>query len=86
MTNEIDEWMNGGQLQQCEGDRLTPENQTAGVKAPEARQRGKQPTPPSANIEEEGMREDGQEGERVNLVSIRERERERERAERSVEV
>lgn len=24
MEGEIDEWMSGGQLQQCEGDRLTP--------------------------------------------------------------
>ncbi|CAK6979418.1 Hypothetical predicted protein [Scomber scombrus] len=54
---EEDEWMTGGQLQQCEGDRSTPrESDRRGEKAPEERQRGKNnKLQPSANIEEEEM-------------------------------
>lgn len=67
MDAETDECMGGGQLQQCEGDRLTPgsplhpQSRTAVVKAPEASQQGKQQTPLSAIMEEreEQGEEDG---------------------------
>lgn len=63
-----DGWLDGGQLQQCEGDRLTHESRTSGVKPPERSQQEKQQTPPSANAEEEEKQQEedggrGREGE-----------------------